>query len=285
MKKYCLRVLLFVGIIITLISILMILRVSINRNMSWKIPAEKHVLFVGASHIERGIDDNLMKSGINYANSSERYLFTYLKLKYLLRDNPQIDTVFLQCAPTDLWENADDKYHTDNEAALYISLFCTLFDKDEYAVYGNSLKRLLKFTVKSLFKPQYYQPKEFFKQMGGYIGENENKGVLKPEKVVPNMIKGSYGHDINYEYLRKIDTLCNELGVKLYLVYCPVYHPEYFYNQEYYYNAYYKYFSDIELLDYSRWDIPLDEFYDAHHLNHKGAAHFTNELKQRFGIK
>ena len=60
--------------------------------------------------------------------------------------------------------------------------------------------------------------------------------------------------------------------------------PENFYNQEYYYNAYKTHFSDVELFDYSHFPIPDDGFYDAHHVNYKGAMIFTQELKRRFGL-
>lgn len=285
MKHYCLRLLVFTSIVLIIIGSLVLIRTYLNRKMKWSLPQEIHVLFMGASHIERGVDDSLLLTAKNVSNSSERYLFTYLKLKYYLRDNHQIDTVFLQCAPTDLWENTDDKYHTDNEASHYVSLFCTLFEKDEFLVYKDSPSRLIGFYTKSLFRPKYYKKSGYFEQIGGYIGVKKNQKIMNPDNVVPQMIEGSYGHEINYYYLRKIISLCKENNVKLYFVYCPVYHPEYFYNQEYYYNAYNTYFSDVELLDYSHWEIPLDEYYDAHHLNHKGAQRFTNELKERFGLK
>ena len=240
---------------------------------------------MGASHIERGIDDALTSSAVNFSNSSERYMFTYLKLKCLLRDNQQIDTIFLECAPTDLWEHSDDKYHTDNEAALYITLFCTLFSKEECMVYKDSPSRLVSFSIKSLFRIKYYKQSSFFKQMGGYIGYKNNQKEMIAKDIAPNLIEGFYGHKINYRYLRKIISLCHSCGVKLYFLYCPVYHPEYFYDQDWYYEAYNENFSDVELLDYSHWLIPLDEYYDAHHLNHKGAQHFTKELKERFGIE
>ena len=169
MKKFCIHTIAFASITLIIIALLFIARAVTNRNITWSLPTEKHILFMGASHIERGIDDSLLKSAINLSNSSERYLFTYLKLKYFLRDNKQIDTVFLQCAPTDLWENADDKYHTDNEAAKYVSLFCTLFTKEEFFVYKDSPCRLISFSIQSLFRPKYYKPFSYMDQMGGGI--------------------------------------------------------------------------------------------------------------------
>lgn len=52
----------------------------------------------------------------------------------------------------------------------------------------------------------------------------------------------------------------------------------------YKFNAYKKNLSEIELLDYSHLDIPLDEYADAHHLN-EGARRFTEIITKRFQIK
>ena len=46
-----------------------------------------------------------------------------------------------------------------------------------------------------------------------------------------------------------------------------------------------KYFNDVEYLDYSHWAATDDERLDAHHLNHKGAVRFTEELKKKFAFE
>ena len=56
-------------------------------------------------------------------------------------------------------------------------------------------------------------------------------------------------------------------------------------DHDYYYDAYKKYFSDVELLDYSRLPMEDNERYDSHHLNKKGAEIFTDSLMRRFNIR
>ncbi len=110
--------------------------------------------------------------------------------------------------------------------------------------------------------------------------------IMDKDKVKYDLLRGEgHGHSINYRYLRKIIDLCEANGIKLYLVYYPMYHPEYYYDQDYYYNAYNEFFSDVELLDYSAYPLDDDCRYDAHHLNTKGSQIFTEELVGRFGFK
>lgn len=250
---------------------------------SWKLPKEKHILFMGASHIEHGIDDTLTESGYNFAKSSERYLFTYLKLTHLLETNPQIDTIFLECAPTDLWEHTDDKYFNKNEMSLYPSLYYPLFNKEEWTIYNNNTREFIITILQQCLKNYFWGQNRYWHALGGK--KENNTKQMDATKVHPQLEKGSHGHKINYKYLRKIINICTRHDIKLYLVYCPVYKPEYYYDQIYYYNMYKKNFSDVELLDYSNWPVNDNERYDAHHLNNEGAIKFTNELKKKFRIK
>lgn len=236
---------------------------------------------MGASHIVHAIDDSLTISAINLAKPSERYMFTYIKLQHLLDNNAQIDTIFLQCAPTDLFEHADDKYFKDNEMISFFATFYPLFNYDQWKLYiRKPITALSLLYRESLW--DYVKGIDY----SYFIDKFEpHTKTLNKDSVYYNPIDGLYGNHINYKYLRKIIRLCNERKVTLYFLYCPVYKPEFFYNQDYYYNAYNHYFNDIKLLDYSNYPISYDEYYDAHHLNDKGAIKFTMELKKKFNIQ
>lgn len=282
LRKYCLRTTLAAALLLLILTSLVGLRIVISKNLSWKIPQEKHVLFLGASHVKRGIDDSITKSGYNMANSSERYLFTYLKLKRLLKDNPQIDQLFLQCAPTDLWEHADDKYFAENEQSLYIPTFFPFFSKEELDVYRDDPIQFCSMIVHSLLDFEYYHPQHNKKLLGGYVRDYKAFKEMNPKEVEHKMMEGKGGNTINRHYLHRIIDLAKSHHVSIHLIYCPVYHPEYVYDQDEFYEAYKKEFSDIELLDYSHWPVADDERIDAHHLNNKGAQRFTKELMKRF---
>jgi hypothetical protein len=280
MKSFIIKTCVF-GILVLMFGFIIVFTAShYSKKVDWKLPTEKHILFMGASHIQRAVNDSTMSSAINLARSSERYMFTYLKLQRILDYNQQVDTVFLMCAPTDLFENADDKYFK-NEMVSFFANFYPLFHLKQWKIYGK--KPLTAFGL--LFRPtvvQYIKGVDYKFFIDGF---NPTTDVMNTDSVYYQPITGKYGNKINYEYLRKIISLCDEKGIKLFFIYCPVYKPECYYDQDYYYNAYNTNFSDIELFDYSHFPMPEDGFVDAHHLNYYGATLFTKELKRRFGIK
>ena len=112
-------------------------------------------------------------------------------------------------------------------------------------------------------------------------------GVMDKESVKPDMIKGEYGNNINIKYLHKIIDYCNSYSLKLFLVYFPVYHPEYYYDQDYYYEQIGKIkpSEGIKFLDYSNYPIPDSCRYDAHHLNKDGAEMFTKIIMNRIDVE
>lgn len=249
---------------------------------SWKIPQEKHILFMGASHIHHAINDSIMSSAVNYAAPSERYMFTYIKLEHILPNNPQIDTIFLELAPTDLWKSTDDKYHKENEQSNYVRNYWPLFNFEQWYLYRSEPQQVFNIVLNSLHDVRVSYS-SWWENRGGYGYRTDS---LKLEDFDPHMVESDgWSNTTNYLYLRKIINLCKEYRIKLYFLETPTYHPELFYDQDYYYNAYKNNFSEIELLDYSHQDIPLNEYADAHHLNDKGARHFTEIIKKRFRIK
>lgn len=235
---------------------------------------------MGASHIQCGINDSLTTNAINLASSSERYMFTYNKLERILKHNCQVDTIFLECASTDLFEHADDKYYKDNEMVAFYAKQYPLFNLKQWSIYlkkpFKAYSLLFRKNIVNYIKGVDYK---YFCDMFLYRTQSLNK-----DSVYYKPVGGIYGNCINYEYLRKIIELCNSKNIKLYFLYCPVYKPEFYYDQDYYYNAYRENFNDVELLDYSHFNIDIKDRYDAHHLNANGAIVFTNELKQRFNL-
>ena len=280
MKSFITKTILL-GVLIFISAPVIILTASyFSSSVDWRLPQQKHVLFMGASHIVHAIDDSITDSAINLAKESERYMFTYIKLQHLIEHNTQIDTIFLECAPTDLFEHTDHKYFKDNEMVSFFATYYPLFNTEQWLIYkgkfATAFTLLYRKTVVDYIRGINYT----------YFSSKfpPRTQTLDRNKVHYDPVKGIYGYEINYKYLRKIIDLCNENGVKLYFLYCPVYKPEYYYDQNYYYNAYKTYFSDVELLDYSHYSMDDDERYDAHHLNDKGAIKFTKMLKVKYNL-
>ena len=283
MSKYIKRIILFSFILIIFLVTVGLVRVVIVRSYSWELPNKVHVLFMGASHITNAIDDRMMESAINMAGSSERYMFTYIKLKHLFSENKQIDTVFLQLAATDLWSNADVKYHVINEQSNFVKVYWPFFKGENWSIYRSEPIQVLGLVIQSLISPSDLTKAGYWDNLGKF---NKVTQVIDTSQVKPDIEKDTgYGNEVNYKYLRLIIELCKEYNVKLIFLETPTYHPEYSYDQNYFYNAYKKYFSDVEFDDWSKWPIDMDERADAHHLNEKGAGHFTKEIMKKYSIK
>ncbi len=263
----------------------MIAKMFIVRNADWTIPSNKHILFMGASHVQHGIVDTLTQKTVNCGNASERYLYTYIKLEHYLESNSQIDTIFLQCSSTDLWQNTDYKYHVLNEQSFYVKTYWPFYSLDQWKIFITEPEQVIGLIMRSVLNMNY-SSSYFVKSLGGYMARDPsirfNPKLEKPTDVSHS--SAWYGSNVNYEYLRKIIDLCDSKQVKLYLVYFPVYKPWNYYDQQYCDSIRRKLFSDVEYLDYSKWDADDSERADANHLNHKGAVRFTKELSKRFNL-
>ena len=280
MKSFLSKTIIFCILILLPSPFIVITARYFASNINWHLPEQKHVLFMGASHIVHAIDDSITPSAINLAKESERYMFTYIKLQHLLEQNEQIDTIFLECASTDLFEHADDKYFKDNEMVSFFATYYPLFNREQWKLYKE--KAISAFTL--LYRRtviDYARGIDYTYFSNKFPARTK---TLNREEVCYNPVGGIYGNNINYAYLRKIIELCKHNSIKLYFLYCPVYKPECYYDQYYYYNAYHQFFKDVDLLDYSKYPMDDDDRYDAHHLNDKGALKFTKELKRRFNL-
>ena len=283
MKQYIKKLLQVASLFVLLLVMAFSIRYAIANSHDWKVPPKVHVLFMGASHITRGIDDSLMETALNWSSPSERYMFTYIKMEHLLADNPQIDSVFLQCSATDLWEDTDYKYHDSNEQSKYVKCYWPLMTIEQMKLYKDEPLQAFHLALNGLFATDDIKQSKWWNTLGGYapLSTTFDTNDMHPNREKPR----GYGQAINYDYLRKINTLCKEKNVKLILLQCPVLHLDYYYDMDYFYNALRENFSDIEFADFSDLEIPDEYRYDPHHLNKDGAKYFTKVLMERYNIK
>lgn len=283
MRQYIKKLILLVSIFVILLSLAFTVRYAIANKHEWEVPSGVHILFMGASHITRGIDDNLMETALNWSSPSERYMFTYIKLKHLLNDNPQIDTVFLQCSATDLWEDTDYKYHDANEQSKYVKCYWPFMTREQIRVYKDEPLQAFHLALDGLFATDDVTQSKWWNKLGGYapLLTTFDRKDMHPDREKPR----GCGHEVNYNYLRRINALCKEKNVKLILLQCPVLHLDYYYDMDYFYKALHENFSDIEFVDFSNLEIPDEYRYDPHHLNKDGAEYFTNKLIQQYNIR
>ncbi len=281
LSKLFLISILFCGILLLLLGG----RILVAHNIDWKLPAETHILFLGASQPYRGIDVSMIPGAMNLSNPSERYLYTYTKLTGIVENNPQVDTIFLECSLTDLWQDTDYKYYTENEQSFYVVAYWPLFTSEEWSVFKCDAVDVMSMVISRAFNLTWCNPRDYLSKLGGQANIDDNKSQLDTNTVVKSLeldkiqTYGDYGYEVNYRYLRKIIDLCDSKGIKLYLVGYPLYRGEYFYDRQFCGAMREKYFNDIEFLNYTDLNLSPECRYDAHHLNYKGARVLTQKIK------
>ena len=286
MKKFILHcIALFCFIIVTWTGLLSFSIIT-TKYFTWKIPENKTTLFMGASHIAHAIDDSLLEGAMNLSDPSERYPFTYLKLKKILTDGNKIEHIILECAPTDLSKVADKKiFDAYNEMIAYIPLYYALFGKNEWIIYTDYIPNIFSILSSHFYTTWTLSPNKHFSKYGGFKPLKEvfdKKSFL--EKKIKQVDADYYGNSVNLSYLKKIIELCQLNNIRLTLLYCPMYKPELYYDQAYYYNILNMEFGNIEYLNYNNLDIPDNYRADSHHLNSRGAIYFTKTIAERLGL-
>ena len=278
-KRFILKTSILILSLIFILVFLFMFRFISTKSISWKLPSNKNVLFMGASHIQRGIDPKYYPSASNLAAASERYLFTYLKVKKIVKENSQIDTLFLQFATTDIQKNTDSKYYSKNEMSRFLPLYFPFLSSEDWEIYANNKSDALNLLVQKVFRNIPHNLSDY----GRY---KPNTGFFERKKEPYIMPKWSEsGNAVNYRYLNKIIQICKEKKIKLIFLYMPMYSKELFYDTNYFYNIYKNKYSDILFLDYSDWDCPDNFRNDEHHLNSAGAISFTKKLKSDLANK
>lgn len=72
------------------------------------LPNNVDAVFIGDSHIEMSANDLIIKNSINLSQNSEAYVYSFFKLKEILKLNPSIKRVFLGFSYHNLSTSYDD---------------------------------------------------------------------------------------------------------------------------------------------------------------------------------
>ncbi|MCB9227341.1 MAG: hypothetical protein H6578_09275 [Chitinophagales bacterium] len=290
MKKFIKHIIsffVFVGLF-TAFSLFVFMLIVNKKAKEFNIDSSIEKVFIGDSHIQKDINDALIGKAINIGERAEATFYSYYKLKYLLKNNPNIKEVYLGFS-----------YHN-------ISNYYDPFVKGEYSLttapkYYYLLPNKTKF---SLLLDNYYHV-SFYKSVVK-VGFDILKGKEKPykgkylnkysnthadKKIMDKRLKFQYYDangeingfsNISIEYLKKIQLLCKEYKVEFYVLNTPL-------------HAYYKSKVPIKFID--KYNTVLKEnrmqelFYgtlifeekdfipDGDHLSTEGAVVFSNYLQ------
>ena len=271
----------FIVIGIILLAVVNVINYSffINKNR-FVLPSNTKRLILGNSHAECALNDELIDNSMNLANSAESYFYTYYKLKKILENNSQVDTIFLEFNTgafnrhSETWDTIPSKYARYSEVVDFSGIK-NLFLKYTLATINIIIKSSMSnfFTKNRKIIDGYW---------GGYLYLKRDKLSESIERYKNdknfNKVEGDFPEYISkfhIEYLKKIIKLCEENNVEIFLIRSPIFYLVDDDNKKQIYFIKNKYFNEVKLLDFANFPLDNDQYGDTDHLNYRGARKFS----------
>lgn len=247
------------------------------------------VLFAGDSHVQLGLDANLIHNSKNIANLGEAFIYTYEKLVFYTQYNLTIKQIYLGVGCHNFSSYYDGFSHDRLPDYLPILSIKEQLKKSYDPKYGfvNIVSPVLYNGIINSFK----NPGQFT-YSGGFsnfsLNQDNNDSLVLPRiksqfYLSNSRLKNYSEHNINY--LEKIIRICNEKGIELYFIATPL-HPEYKKRvPASYINKRNTFISKakVQFFNFEAMRMPEGSFMpDGDHLTASGAAYFSKYLNQLF---
>ena len=280
--KFSIFSLLFV---LSLTMLVLLSSLIVKQNTSVILSPNINKIIIGHSYSETAFDDSMITGIKNCSESGESYFYNYQKLKIILNDNQQVDTVFINFSNNQVFSDMNDwiwgeKYMNYNLTKY--QPWCEKEDillcaKNNFFIFSQIQAVVIKNNLKKIIKNNYTDPL----LVGGY--KAMTKKITKEEKqaaINDNTYKIS---ELNLKYLKKMIELCIQKNIKVIFLRPPV--KEINLNQSVeveFQKIRKKYFAKIEFWDFI--NLPLNKkthFYDNTHVNKEGSRIVSLELKDK----
>jgi hypothetical protein len=244
---------------------------------------------VGNSHPATAFNDSLIPGFLNASRGGEWYLHSYVKLKRILKDNPTIDTVFVELDELMMYKKTDRLLWQDNSLGVYYNYNSSFFSLDEewVIIKNNPIGYILNIPMNvrvswtELFvkgKNLAWSPNIF--PIDFSFKSNVDSSLIALELQKPFRPKQEIFNEVNLFYLNKIKALCEGSGIQVVFIRCPVH--EAFEGRRYeeqFQEFRAKYFKNDLFLDFKDFNLLDTDFHDLDHLNRHGANRFTVHFK------
>ena len=306
MNKFIYKFIIFILIVAILILSIRVYNLILIKN--FKFENKIKYLVIGDSYTKLAIDQKQIPNLLNLSETSEGYLFSYSKLKFILDNNNEVKKIFIGLSFHNVSPSNEFSYSyaiANNNIIKYFNVL----DNNEKLILLNYdpqfvtsfLKKILVYDLKNIFrnKNDFSDLNSFFNRQY-YISELDK--VFKDFKIVDNKMKLSkktinkriqyvYYSSLSYNekksintlYLFKIMELCKSKNIDLVFVSTPI-HDEYFRNIPE--NIKQKYYSIItenklKIINLANVNIGDSCFMpDGDHVNTIGCKYVTEYLKK-----
>jgi len=274
MKRFVHNLFLFAGAV----TIILVLSIVFYCFM-FKTPQTSRIPFLGDSTGKASINTKIATQYENYSQGGEAYLFTYYKLKQLIKTQ-KVDIALINFSPSNLINN-EFEFASSEGRERYLPLADTEGQKDLF--FANPRIYIKSWII--LGKENFHLLKNDTISFGGYTANikkyDENYYKPKEETHIPIY---------QTKYLDKIVKLCKEQNIHLVFVNLPKYihdknYPKY--NRKEFLEFYYKNYSNIDFIDISDFNFSQkwggneqDYFADIAHTSDKGGQAFSEFLNE-----
>ena len=249
-----------------------------------KLPESEHIVFFGNSHIECAINDTILKNCFNFGRSGERMEYIYSKVKVIQHYNSNFDTIVI---------GFDNVLLThDSKKGITPSLYSPYFF-DTYTIadlFQMTTNGSFEYTATHLYHPfNYLKYVDVFlgkecnihkmNNLGGYLYLYRDKLELDIKKRGNIKYKTTQFDYLSCYFLDATVRFCKKNGIKVIFLFPPQ-HRKCPLDSTYYKQFYNAHYSDIPFYDFRDMSLQDSCFGDLDHLNHKGAAVFSEYLER-----
>jgi len=259
-----------------LVLVIFIPNYLVDKESKFYIQHSSKIVLFGHSHPECAFNDTLISNFKNLSHSAESYFYTYQKIKKVLSQNPQIETVLIEYSNNQIDEKMNDWTWGYEYMSNMFPQYVSFMDKSDIdLLIDNNPKDLMNCmsisTRKNLIR-LFTWNYDFSDGLGGYL--RLNKVSKETNDAVSN--KSANISSVNVEYLQKIIVYCHAQHKKVFLVRSPLHKKyEYLKNEKDFTRIRNEKFSDVDFLDFNKFPLNKEDFADYGHLNYSGSTKFS----------
>jgi RNase H-fold protein (predicted Holliday junction resolvase) len=257
-----------------------------------KVDELTHILILGDSHTQSGIDDSIIKNSLNISQSSEHFLYSYNVLKLLLNNNSQIDKVILGVSFHSFGKSYDKYIQDEDKTTVMFPRYFPILDLESMIdikkVPLKQGKNIIKSNIKSLFKNStihnYSFLGSFYKSNRSNLNDTTINAAAQRHYFTDSGNEQEYS-EYQVKYLNKMVELCATKNIELIIINTPIHYkyykkiPEKFLTN--YYSTIQQFNSEIDFYDFHSVEFTQDSYGDGDHLNSIGAKKLSLLINER----
>ena len=241
-----------------------------------------HVVF-GHSHPSYAYNDSLISNFQNLADAGESYFYTYQKVKNIIPNNPQIQTVFVEFTNNQIDIKMDDWIWGFEKMSYFLPIYAPYIEKDDFQLLyeknSQNLTACLSIAAKKNIVRSVKKDFTVINSIAGYKWGDMNNAEEMIEQAKSDTSDYATNYKIsitNLEYLKKIIDFCRTHKKEVFLIRSPQHRALADLKNEIHYQTIKNdMFNDVTLLDFNSFTVPNDHYIDLDHLNYKGAKLFS----------